>query len=111
MKGCQLAGFTALAASAMNTSTTATLTSTMTSLKLADSLTPITSSVVTMATMSTAGRLKIAEVNGPPAIVAQVAPAAAATGLPPASGTQSPCAAASSGGMWIPRFFPTNDTT
>ena len=60
MNGCQLAGLMALAAPAMNSSTTATLTQTMTLLKLADSLMPITRRVVTTKMMSTAGRLNMA---------------------------------------------------
>ncbi len=60
MKGCQLAGFTACAAATMNSRTTATLMNTMTLLTFADSLIPITSSVVTKAIMMTAGRLKTA---------------------------------------------------
>ena len=43
----QLAGLIACAAPTMNTSTTATLTTTITLLTLADSLMPMTSSVVT----------------------------------------------------------------
>src|SRR2546425_642467 len=60
MNGCQLAGLTACAANTMNSNTTATFTNTMALLKFADSLMPITSSVVTRAMMITAGRLKIA---------------------------------------------------
>src|SRR6266513_3820338 len=60
MKGCQLAGFTACAAATINRRTTATLMNTMTLLTLADSLIPITSSVVTSAMMMMAGRLNTA---------------------------------------------------
>src|SRR5215831_1226853 len=60
MKGCQFAGTTACAAAAMKRMTTATLISTMMSLTDADSLMPITSSVVTIATTMTAGRLNTA---------------------------------------------------
>src|SRR6267378_2519875 len=60
MNGCQLAELTACAANAMNNSTTATLMNTITLLKLADSLIPTTSSVVTSPMMITAGRLKTA---------------------------------------------------
>src|SRR5882672_4282793 len=60
MNGCQLAGLTAWAANTMNSSTTATFTNTMMLLKFADSLIPMTSSVVTRPMMITAGRLKIA---------------------------------------------------
>src|SRR5207237_8499375 len=60
MKGCQLAGFTACAAAAMKSRTTATLMNTMTLLTFADSLMPITNSVVTIAMMITAGRLNTA---------------------------------------------------
>jgi len=56
----QLAGLTACTANTMNSNTTATFTNTMTLLKFADSLMPITSSVVTRPMMITAGRLKIA---------------------------------------------------
>ena len=60
MNGCQLAGFTACAAPKMNSSTTATFTNTITLLTLADSLMPMTSSVVMMPMITIAGRLKIA---------------------------------------------------
>src|ERR1051325_502107 len=60
MKGCQFAVLIACAAPTMKTSTTATLMITMTLFTLADSLIPITRSVVTRAMMMTAGRLKIA---------------------------------------------------
>src|SRR2546426_5039759 len=64
MKGCQLAGFTACAAPMMKSSTTATFTNTMTLLTLADSLMPMTSSVVMMAMMMMAGRLNTAVTCG-----------------------------------------------
>src|ERR1035438_8459039 len=60
MNGCQLAEWMALAAPAMNSSTTATFTMTMMLLKLADSLMPTTSSVVTTKMMIIAGKLKMA---------------------------------------------------
>src|SRR5260370_40077480 len=56
MNGCQLAGFTARAANTMNRSTTASLMKTMTLLVVADSLMPMTRSVVTSAMMTLAGR-------------------------------------------------------
>src|SRR2546422_8531912 len=61
MNGCQLAGLIACVAPAMNRSTTATFTNTMTLLTLADSLMPMTSSVVMIAMMITAGRLRSGE--------------------------------------------------
>src|SRR2546429_4751389 len=93
MKGCQLAALTACAANTMNSSTTATFTNTITLLKFADSLIPITSSVVTRAMMITAGRLKIA--------VAVV---------PSAHCTATPRAAESEHGTLIPTSCR-NDTT
>src|SRR5262245_45373718 len=72
MKGCQFAGTTACAAATMKRMTTATLISTMMSLTLADSLMPITSSVVTTATTITAGRLKRAVTDVPSAHVISV---------------------------------------
>ncbi len=60
MNGCQLAGLIAWAANTMNSSTTATFTNTMMLLKFADSLMPTTSSVVTRAIMTMAGKLKMA---------------------------------------------------
>src|SRR6266571_181203 len=54
MNGCQLAGFTACAANAMNSTTTASLMKTITLLVVADSLMPMTSSVVTRAMITTA---------------------------------------------------------
>src|SRR5437867_11908368 len=60
MNGCQLAGLIAWAAPPMNSSTTATFTKTMTLLTLADSVMPMTSSVVMIAMMMTAGRFKTA---------------------------------------------------
>src|SRR5216110_3370462 len=62
MKGCQLAGFTARTAATIKSRTTATLMKTMTLLTFADSLMPITSRVVTIAMMITAGRLNTAGV-------------------------------------------------
>src|SRR5262249_39645401 len=67
MNGCQFADFTACAAATMKRSTTATLISTMMSFTFADSLIPITSSVVTTATTITAGRLKMAVCDVPSA--------------------------------------------
>ena len=58
--GCQFAGLIACAAAMMNSTTTAPLMNTITLLTLADSLIPMTSNVVTMAMMMTAGRLKTA---------------------------------------------------
>src|SRR5574343_1089863 len=55
--GCQLAGFTCHTATAMNTSTTATLISTTILLTRFDSLIPNASSVVTSMAMTNAGRL------------------------------------------------------
>src|SRR6266705_2542265 len=60
MNGCQLAGFTECAANAMNSTTTASLMKTITLLVVADSLMPMTSSVVTRAMITTAGRLNTA---------------------------------------------------
>src|SRR5262249_24260744 len=85
MNGCQLAEWTACAAPTMNISTTATLTSTMTLLTVADSRMPITSSNVMMAIMMTAGRLKMA-----------------VTWVPSASVTSVPRAADSCAGMLMP---------
>src|SRR5688500_3320390 len=93
MNGCQFDGSMAWMVSAMNTSTTATLTKTITPLTLADSLMPITSSVVTSATITTAGTLNQAVTCEPSASVSTV-----------------PRAAAKCGGMWMPRS-PRNDTT
>src|SRR6266536_4630738 len=93
MNGCQLAGFTAWAAPIMKRITTATFTSTITLLKLADSLMPTTSSVVTTAMMSTAGRLKTAVAVVPSAHV-----------------TLTPRAADSAHGTLMPKSCR-NDTT
>src|SRR6266699_3745134 len=67
MNGCQLAGLMAWAAPTMNRRTTATFTNTITLLTLADSLIPMTSSVVMIAMMMTAGRLKTAVTLDPSA--------------------------------------------
>jgi hypothetical protein len=86
MNGNQLSGTTCGAASAMKSRTTETLITTMTLLTLADSRIPITSSAVTSATISTAGRLKIA-----------------VTVEPSASVTTWPRAAVSWGGITMPK--------
>src|SRR5256885_2514110 len=93
MNGCQLAGSMACAAAMMNSRTTATFTNTITLLTFADSLMPMTSSVVTMAMMMTAGRLKTAVMVEPSA-----------------SGTIVPRAADSAGGTTI-QVFLTKDST
>ena len=77
----------------MKSSTTATLMNTITALTFADSLMPITSSVVTSATMITAGTLN-----------------QAVTWEPSASVSTVPRAAAKCGGMWMPRS-PRKETT
>jgi hypothetical protein len=61
----------------MKTSTTATLMNTMTPLTFADSLMPMTRSVVTRATMTTAGTLNQAVTCEPSARVSTVPRAAA----------------------------------
>ena len=76
MKGCQFAGFIAWAAPTMNSSTTATFTTTITLLTVADSRMPIISRTVTIAMMITAGRLKIAATCVPSASVISVPRAA-----------------------------------
>src|ERR1700693_724916 len=93
MNGCQLAGLTACAAPTMNSSTTATFTNTMTLLTLADSLMPMTSRVVMIAIMMTAGRLNTAVMVEPSARVTAV-----------------PRAADRAGGTAIPMSFR-NETT
>src|SRR5881628_3309464 len=60
MNGFQFSELTACAAPKMKSSTTASLMNTMALLTVADSLMPTTSSVVTIAMMTTAGRLKMA---------------------------------------------------
>src|SRR3989442_6078220 len=60
MNGFQFAEWTACAAPKMKSSTTASFTNTMTLLTFADSLMPTTRSVVMIAMMMTAGRLKTA---------------------------------------------------
>src|SRR5438132_13442042 len=80
MNGCQLAGLIAWAAPPMNSSTTATFTKTMTLLTFADSLMPMTSSVVMIAMMITAGRLKTAVMVDPSARVTAVPRAADSAG-------------------------------
>ena len=62
MNGCQLAVFTNRAQKAMNISTTATLTVTITLLKRADSLMPMTRIIVTTAVINMAGMFNIAPV-------------------------------------------------
>src|SRR5258706_8756473 len=109
MNGCQLAGLTALTVSAMNSSTTATLIITMTLLKFADSLMPITRRVVTRAMMRIAGRLKVAAIHGPPSVRAEQSGAAWAE--PVTTETQVPRAAESAAGIWMPRFLPRKLTT
>ena len=76
MNGCQFSGWIPFHAKAMNISTTATLMITITSLTVADSLMPLTSSAVTATTISTAGRLNSAVTVEPSAITTWV-PAAA----------------------------------
>src|SRR2546429_9784833 len=80
MNGCQLAGLIAWAAPPMNSSTTATFTKTMTLLTFADSLMPMTSSVVMIAMMMTAGRLKTAVMVDPSPRVTAVPRAADSAG-------------------------------
>ena len=93
MNGCQLAGLMAWAAPMMNSSTTATFTNTITLLTFADSLMPMTRSVVMIAMMMTAGRLKTAVMVEPSARVTTV-----------------PRAADSAGGTMIPMSLR-NETT
>src|ERR1700704_1193051 len=57
MNGCQLAGLTKNAPTTMNAMITVTLMATMMLLTVADSDTPMTSSMVTASVMNTAGRL------------------------------------------------------
>src|SRR6478672_5256028 len=57
MNGCQLAGFTKKAPTAMKARITVTLMATIMLLTVADSDTPSTSSSVTASVMNTAGRL------------------------------------------------------
>ena len=57
MNGCQLSVLTKKAPTAMNARMTVTLMATMMLLTVADSDTPMTSSMVTASTMNTAGRL------------------------------------------------------
>ena len=64
----------------MNSSTTASFTKTMTLLTFADSLMPMTSSVVMIAMMMTAGRLKTAVMVDPSARVTAVPRAADSAG-------------------------------
>src|SRR6266550_6072981 len=117
MKGCQFAGLMACAAPTMNNSTTATLTNTMTLLTLADSLMPTTSSVVTIAMMITAGRLKTAvtcgRVFGSIPRVDRLCSSASVIAFHPPSGTWMsgvPRAAASAPGTSSPTSCR-NDTT
>ena len=60
MNGCQFAGLMKNAPTTMNRMITVTLIATMMLLTVADSETPITSSMVTASVMNTAGRLNIA---------------------------------------------------
>src|ERR1043166_2566465 len=103
MNGCQLAGFTALIVSAMNMSTTATLIITMTLLKFADSLIPMTSSVVTSAMMRMAGTLMRAATHGPPEVRAEQS--GTAWVAPSASDTQGPRAGERAAGLHMPRVW------
>src|SRR5690349_10602407 len=59
MNGDQYAEFTNITPAAMIAMTTSTLRMTMTELTLADSLMPMTSSMVTKIVINTAGRLKM----------------------------------------------------
>src|SRR2546430_1823007 len=76
MNGFQFAEWTACAAPKMKSSTTASFTNTMTLLTFADSLMPTTRSVVMIAMMMTAGRLKTAVAVVPSAHVTSVPRAA-----------------------------------
>src|SRR2546428_11963249 len=85
MNGCQLAALTACAANTMNSTTTASLMKTITLLTLADSLMPMTRSVVTRAMITTAGRLKMADTcvpSGQATIVPRAADCAQGTLMP-----------------------------
>src|SRR5262245_59848235 len=75
IKGDQFAEFTNIAPAAIIIMITATLIMTITELTLADSLMPITSNMVTIAVISTAGRLKTAVTT----------PSAVCTGVPGAA--------------------------
>src|SRR5438552_11465946 len=93
MNGFQFAEVTACAAPKMKSSTTASLMNTMALLTVADSLMPTTSSVVTIAMMTTAGRLKMAVV------------------VPSAQVTSVPRAAESAHGKSMCKAVRKNDTT
>src|SRR3972149_4167142 len=117
MKGDQLAALMAQTAPTMNRITTATLMNTITLLTLADSLIPMISNVVTMAMMSTAGRLNSAAACGSVAGSTPLATRPSSScwvttcQWPLVTSINSlPAAAESWGGMWIPRSAR-NETT
>src|SRR5262249_53019930 len=76
MNGCQFAGSMNIAPVPITVSTTPSLSTTMTALTVADSLTPKMSSAVTAAVTSTAGRLNTAVTGSAPATCTTVPGAA-----------------------------------